>query len=537
MNEAKTVLFAISTETISAEQAKKFEDKTMMAIRSGNREYYNSNSVHCDYKDGLIKMCQQYRPSAAIINELLPGMGNIFDIVREIKSEIPEIIIVMLLKDNRVIGDAVLANLAASGIYNWLSAPWKTDTVAGLVVSPKKMKDVESYIPKIVEGSNGLAFETKLVERVEDELDDIVTPNIAGSSNALAMDGKIEDLSQQKENLEVGYHRVIGKGFTGGFGSRFKIGKSDSSSILKADVSETPKVEDIQEFSLDVSKTNKTAEEKKTEEVKIIETPKVEKEENIKKPTVENNVPKPRKTREEIKTEQKALLDRIKVKEDIKKNNAVKEIPEQEAKKNIKEVKEKHETPTLEKKVNKLMCLNEYNFAPRYNKVLFVRALPISTIFPIHLAALSKASFVDFNKESCYDGFTNVFKTTIKESKLPEAEVIVADAVAGNGIEKVAEKFDYVVAIVPEDIFVINTFVKRYPNLADLILIQNSAKLIDFKANKDLFGTKPSLTSFLNEKTLAIQNAIMEKKLLMDDPEYARSVNFIIKALNKEVEK
>ena len=38
---------------------------------------------------------------------------------------------------------------------------------------------------------------------------------------------------------------------------------------------------------------------------------------------------------------------------------------------------------------------------------------------------------------------------------------------------------------------------------------------------------------FLDEKTPAIADALRNKKLLMDDPDYAKSVNFIVKNLNR----
>lgn len=516
MNDAKTVLFAISMDALSPSQAKTFEERTMIAIRSGNRNYFNSNSVHCDYKDGLIKMCQQYRPSAAIINELLPGIGNVFDIAKEIKSEFPEIIIVILLKDNRVVGDAVLANLAAAGIYNWISAPWKPELVANLVVSPKKMKDVEAYIPKIVERANGLAFDTKLVERVEDKLDDIITPNSSGSNNALAVDGKVEDIQSQKENLNVNYHKVVGGNKSFGFGNRGGIKKSGISLTMQTSEKkeETPIVEN-KEVATKVevpAVETKPVEERKIENIHPIEKPKPDfnkiMQENKSKETPKANVD----------DNKKKLLDKL--------SSMKKPVEEKKVETEVKKPEPKVEKP-------KLLSLSEYNFVPRYKKILFVRALPLSTVFPVHIAKLSKAKFVDFNKESCYDKFEDVHKTTIKEAKLPDGELIVADAVAGNGIEKLVSKFDYVVAIVPEDEFVINTFVKRYPNLADLILVQNSAKLIDFKTTKNIFGDKLKAISFLNEKTPNIHNSLVEGKLLMDDVEYAKSVNFIVKNLNK----
>ena len=527
MNEAKTVLFAISMDGVGAEQAKKFEDKTMLAIRSGNRDYYNSNSIHCDYKDGLLQMCQQFHPSAAVINELLPGMGNIFEIVKEMKSEFPEIVIVMLFKDNRVVGDAVLANLTASGIYNWVSAPWKPETIASLITSPKKMKDVEAYIPKIIEGANGLAFETKLVERVEDNLNDLASPSLEGSSNALAVDGRIDDITQHKENLEVGYHKVVGKGFLGGFGNRAKTNTSGISLSVKANNEEKPKQEENKTSNL-FSNSNEISvnkipavEEKKAEPKEIVKTKVVE---NMVKDVLEQK----EKAERSLNIEKKNLLDKIDInKEDL----STKKLDNSEI---FKETVPSKENPDQnKKKETKLLSLNEFNFEPKYNKVLFVRALPLSTIFPIHLARLSKAAFVDFNKESCYDGFEDVYKTTIKEAKLPDNERIVADAVAGNGIEKIAEKFDYVIAILPEDDYAINIFLKRYPNLADFVLIQNSAKIIDFRKIGNIFGSKVKAMSFLNEKTSMIRTALVEKVLLMNNPDYAKSVNFIVKTLGK----
>lgn len=114
----KTILFGIAMEGLSAKSAQEVELKTMSALKSGNREFADAVSVHCDYKEGLYKMCQQYQPDCIILNEALPGTGNIFSLAKDLKSDFPNTIFTILLRKHRPVGDVDLANLTASGIYN-----------------------------------------------------------------------------------------------------------------------------------------------------------------------------------------------------------------------------------------------------------------------------------------------------------------------------------------------------------------------------------------------------------------------------------
>ena len=554
MNEARTVLFALSGAGMSPDVIKAFEEKTMVAIRAGSKEYYNSNSVHCDYKDGLIKMCQQYNPNAVIISELLTGNGNVFEIAKEIKSDFPATTIVLLFKDNRPVGDAVLADLVSSGIYDWVVAPWKPELIASSVVSPRKAKDVEAYKPKIIEGANGLAFETKMIQkRVEDEVDTIDNSVFSPENRGLAVEGTLSAINQPEKSAEVDYHQVVNRkhnmGFakprTGGLGVNLSLKTSNEpkSEVKEEKTVPTANIESLLQRNIEV----------KEEEPKP-ELPKVQKE-----PVEELKTELKTELIEELKTEEKASDDfdfdrRSMLKNKLsalnKKDEKVEKIkenvppkfdarpvdkPKAPVKEDRSEAFEKalKTAETRKQEPKPILSLNQLDFNPEYKKVLFVRALPLSSIFPIHLAKLSKAKFVDFNKESCYDGFANVYKTTFKEAKLPDSEYIVADAVAGNGIEKIAKMFDLVIAIMPEDHFAISTFMKRYPNLTNNYIIQNPAKIINFKEAKELFGKSLGKMYFLDEKTPAIGDALRNKKLLMDDPEYAKSVNFIVKNLNR----
>lgn len=523
MNEAKTVLFAISMDGMAASQAKAFEEKTMFSVRSGSRDYFNANSIHCDYKDGLMKMCQQYRPSAMVVNELLSGMGNIFDIVREIKSEFSDINIVILLKDNRVVGDAVLANLAAAGIYNWLSAPWKPEAIASLICSPKKLKDVEAYIPKIIEKANGLAFDTKLVERVEDKLEDLAPTGLSGASNAVAVDEKMEDLNQHTEEIEVDYHQSSPKKVSG-FGKR-GFGKSGISLSLNTEAKQP--VEEVKKEEPVVPEPVKM-------EVPKPEPPKTPVAPQFNPRPVEEKKPET-KTNLKLSESRSQLLDRIGKKKQEEFKAKEKELQELKAKEEklkeekLKEIKKEEPKPEV-----KQLSLNKMEFSPKYKKVLFVRALPLSTVLPLHIAKLSNATFVDFNKESCYDGFDKVYKTTIKEAKLPDDERIVADVVAGNGLEKIIPLFDLVIVIVPEDDFVIKTFNKRYPDVANFVLVHNPSKLMNFKILTDKFGKKLKFISFLSDDVPMVYEALNEKKLLMDNSDYAKGISYIVKKLNNK---
>lgn len=533
MNEARTVLFALSSAGVSPQNTKAFEDKTMVAIRAGSKDYYNSNSVHCDYKDGLLKMCGQYKPSAVIINELLTGNGNIFEIAKEIKSDYPNTTVILLLKDNRPVGDAVLADLVSSGIYDWVSAPWRTDQVANMVVSPRKRKDVEIYRPKIVEGANGLAFETKTIQkRIEDDLDAIDNTVFTPENRALSVDEEINPLNQTEEIPEVDYHQVIGRRHSFGFGRPKGKGLGINLSLNSSTV-EIPKEEPKEEI--------------KAPEISTLIQKNVS---EVAKPVIEA-IKQAEKVEPVLHASKEELLNKMskfnkanKVEEPKVKQLAISEDKIEALKKVLKEDSPKQPTfdarvkpAETEKKANvkkQINTLADIEFIPKYKKVLFVRALPLSTVFPLHLAKMSNAAFVDFNKESCYDGFEDVYKTTFKEAKMPDTECVVADAVAGNGIEKIAKYFDHIIAIIPEDYFVIKTFLKRYPDLTKTFILQNSEKLINFKEVKDLFPNGLDKMYFLNEKTLAVANALQNKTMLMDNSEYSKNVNYIIKNLNEK---
>lgn len=571
----KTILFAIAMRGLDSKNKQMFEEKTVQALKLGSREFADLNYVFCDYKEGLRKTCDQIIPDYLVVNENLIGAGNIFEIITDIKSDYPDMIISVLLAKPRIAGDAVLANLATAGIYNWVVAPWTPEVVANSLIAPKKMKDVSAYIPTFTEGANGLVFETKVVEKIEDELNDL--PDVLNDkiNNVVSSSSSVKDIEETQDKQNVQYKRVIKTGF--GFGKSFKpnINVQKIEPESKDTFSISP-VEEVQDFeypqeeksgpsidpviaqteplSADILSTMMT---NQTESEPAITEAVTEPQPNTVEKSAEEILPKrplpPRVTmrnkldddpaKKELAEKVKRALSRL---DEFEKENNPESVNIEEATK----VEEQTEVkPTIVKPVTKEMpttktvkansdfTLSKIKFTPKYKKILFVRAMPISSIIPVHIAKLMNASFVDFNKTSNNDGYMDILRTTIKEAKMPETDYIVGDVVAGNGVEKLIDKFDYVIAILPDDPFAIKQFVERYPNIYKAAVIDKCTtasitrkQLLTMIPNADYVDS----IKVDNCNRDVVQSSI-EHTFLMDNPDYAEGMRFFLKDLGDVV--
>lgn len=500
----KTVLFAITMKGFPAVKATQFEEKTIDVLKVSSRDYADAISVHCDYKEGLESSCKQYRPDCLVVNEELIGLGNIYDLIKDIKSEYPEMLIIVLLTASRMVGDVVLANLTTAGIYNWVVAPWTPESVANAIIAPKKFKDVEMYVPKIVEGPNGLGFETKVVEKIEDKLEDLPDMLTSGTNNAIQVKpNSIRDVGEDtNEEKKVGYSRKLTGGY--GFGRIFK----------------PKKVEEVEE---PIEEAKEEVKEEAKDEIALTEIP-------LEKPKTNNfeslleKIQK-RESFEKVEKPQRKPVDFEKINELFTKENAEKKSVEPK-----KVPAEPKKTPIETKKAQ---TFGTIEFTPKYKKILFVRALPFSSIIPVHIASIMKAAFVDFNKESINEDFLPVEKSTIKEAKLPESEFVVGDVVAGNGVEKLVEKFDHVVAILPNDAFVIKTFINRYPHLCNGVLIDNCFRgTISRKQIQELLPEVEYFNNFyVDDCYKEVAEALMNNKLLMDNSNIVEGMKYFLKSI------
>lgn len=568
----KTVLFAITMEGFT--QAEAFENKVLEALRTGSREFADAAKISCNYKEGLQKLCQQYKPNCLVVNENLTGTGNIYEIIKDIKSEQPDLQITVLIQQQRVVGDATLANLAAAGIYNWIFSPWTVDSIANSLIAPKKMKDVEAYIPKIIDKGDGLAFATKVVEKVEDNLEDLPDVLNSGVNNAVKVKG-VSDLEEEKQESTVQYHRVIGRGF--GFGSNIKPKKTFDPTKVKEEV------KPVQQESSLLTKPQASKEESSLlskveasrDEVSSLRKPSIVNEDNIeteqdleeRNRKLMNEILERRKQREAEQQEimQKRLEEVAHKKQDVpqetlinkaprpnfqskirktaenldlsKLDNLGKEATKQEVKQEPKKQEIKKAEPKKEEKPVGLIedvypTLEEVEFKPKYKKILFVRALPLTSLIPAHIANLSKAKLVDYNRTD--DLYVDALKSSIKEANLFDEEYVIGDVVAGNGVEKLKEKFDYVIGILPEDLAVANMFDKRYPNLCNAVIIDRScARGRDRKPFLELFKEKMDFISFIRTEDFerkVVQN-MLAHKLMMDDSDYSQALKFLVEAL------
>lgn len=507
----KNVLFAINMEGITPNEVKSFEEKTTLALRSGSKDYAEVKPYHADYKEAVLRSCSQFDIDVLIINERLQGCDDFAKLIKEVKSEFPTILIVALITDNKMIGDPMLANLVATGVYNWIPSPWKPEKVANLVISPKKLKEVENYMPRIVEGKNGLAFDKVVVDNKDefsrpDELNDILKM----SNNGELVDA-LDDVDEKVSQDDVIFTKKI-KTRKGVFGRILKP---------KATVSEAPAAE--------VQKEEPVQETEKEETVKFSEDMDFAQFMNANK-----------------KEPEKPVTYNIPDEPDI----LTLDDPEPVKSEPVVEVKEPVEIPTKKKKPNGIKnfqetmiafpkidetTLSQINFVPKYKRILFVRALPLSSLVPSHICKLMNATFVDFNKNSSAGNMIpNTVKTTIKEHDIPDDEYLVGDVVAGNGVETLLPYFEHVVVILPEDSYAIANFVERYSFISEcgVVIDKATTGVLNFKQLLKLIPESKYIdTVKIEDCRKDVERAFMKNELLMENPLYQKSLSFLLKDL------
>lgn len=511
----KSVLFAVKASNIPSSTLEAFETKMMQYLRTQSREYSDAIGNHCDHKEGLLSACNQFRPDVLIINEELTGNGDIVDVIKNIKSQFPALQVVVLLTRQRSPGDARLANLAMMGVYNWMAAPWKVEQIGNLILSPKTMKDVEAYIPKVSATANGLAFDTKIVDKSEldrnklDDLDDVGVGLINSQGSSLVNAGTVSDINDTvTSNSRQSYQKVIDGGFVfkGGVKPHHiepkapEVKPEPIPEPVKPVVEVKPvKVEPIPVPPIPAPAVQKPViEERKREPVlpkepvsprstheeltreleeaaaqvtealeqpKPVQTPKEERK-------VEREVPK-----NTISDEKAALLDKIgKVSSPKQSHPEIKKPEPVEKQQTVEKVAPaKAPAQPAEKKPFDVAKLK----LPNAHKILFLHAAPLTSSLAIQIAYFLKqrgqaVTFVDLNKNSFLKPFYKdgdslegipTIRSTFKDYKDVDCDYVIADAVAGNGIEKIIPMFDHVSVIVPSDLNVVSTFSQRYSSL------------------------------------------------------------------------
>lgn len=119
---------------------------------------------YATHLDTLYDQCKQKRPSIVVIREGLQGKTDFLDTLRKIKTEIPDIRIVVITKD-RPVGDSLLVSLTIYNIYDFISAASvKGSQIADLIMNPRTYADIEQYVPVINhDNSAKYSFETKTI--------------------------------------------------------------------------------------------------------------------------------------------------------------------------------------------------------------------------------------------------------------------------------------------------------------------------------------------------------------------------------------
>lgn len=522
----KKILFAISMEGISANDAKNFEERTVNALMSGSKEYSQIQPYHVDYKDSVLRMCKQYSIDVLVISEKLHGNEDIQKIIKNVKSELPAILIVVLTTEQRKVGDLFLANMVTSGVYNWIPAPWRPESVANLIISPKKLNDVEIYMPKLVENSNGLAFDTVVVEKKDlyqptEELGDIL--KFSGSNGSVVED--LEDLNKEENPTDVAYSKKIKT-------RKIKFGSFSKPKFIKPEevkpendfVALKPEEEKVTEEKVKEEKTEQIADEKGFMDFFNEYMSSVNKENEKEAETHEIPLPSFAEEIEDIKPSKPAPTPAFSKKE---------EKPAPNIKKNFASRFEKTEKHLPVD--NNVITLNTINFTPRYKKILFVRALPLSSLVPAHICSLMKAKFVDFNKNaSAGNFFEDTVKTSIKSHEIPDNEFVVGDVIAGNGVEKLIGFFDMTIVILPEDTYAIRNFVERYSWVKDcgVIIDKATTGVLSIRTISKMIPQRHFLDTIkIEECRKDVELAFEKGQLLMDNPAYYEAIKFLIRDL------
>lgn len=150
----RSIVTAMAMDKISINDLSIAEDKIVESINNEDRK----NPVvkySADYADGVLSTCLRCKAEALIISEKLTGAHDVVDIIKDVKNALPDITIIVLLLSEREVGDIMLSRLVMSGVYNWLSAPWRPFAIAEMVNHPRRLKDVEQYMPKLMDDGKG----------------------------------------------------------------------------------------------------------------------------------------------------------------------------------------------------------------------------------------------------------------------------------------------------------------------------------------------------------------------------------------------
>jgi len=136
---AERILYAIGhvrAEEIITKYLSQYEDKY---------EFIGS-VVH---RDAIIPSVREKGANIVVIKEGLPGSGDIFKIVINLRLNFPNVRVVFIAK-NRKIGDKMLANLIAYSVYDLLYGERiTTNQMAQLIDNPNKFRDVNHLLPQV----------------------------------------------------------------------------------------------------------------------------------------------------------------------------------------------------------------------------------------------------------------------------------------------------------------------------------------------------------------------------------------------------
>ena len=188
----KNIVLAMATEGLDISKLSLAEDKIIEAL--DNQDYSKSQfrKITCDYQENVVNSCKRSKADALIISEKLPGRKDLIDVLKEVKSVMPNIKIIVLLIKDREVGDLMLAKLAMLGIYNWMPSPWRPNDIAKLVLNPRQLNDVEQYMPKLVEndGVVSMVISSPTTYATNSENGSIATVKKLDNLNANASEGK-----------------------------------------------------------------------------------------------------------------------------------------------------------------------------------------------------------------------------------------------------------------------------------------------------------------------------------------------------------
>lgn len=542
----KNIVFAMKVEGIDAAQIKTFENSIKDYLRSTHPSFEINQIFSCDYKEGLYNVCKTVKPDILVVSELLPGNGDFAQIIRDIKTTLPHLEIIVLLSQERPVGDALLATLVTLGIYNWLVAPWKPALITEMMVSPRKLSDVEIYMPKIIANNKGLAFETVIIEKDKEDKNEIkdINSNIIGDHSNKSIDaGSIVDLAmdENKSKNKVPTYRSLLKATQHGMND--KVTTSHRATFSEKAVN----FKAIPAEKKDILFNNNNIENKSDlkEDVKSIDGPNQDKDVTIK--DVKPKIERPQISKPVLDKKEKADIN---VKNDNKTNKQEK----------LLESLGDFKAPDVQKEDKKIEKVNNddknlFDFDKNIHKILCLNILPLESSIAYNLSLLIQKSLknvclIDLIKGESYldnydDKELSLKKSTYKDFNNLineiDSEYMVVNAVAGNGLENIIDKFDKVIVIAPQDEYAIKIFVNRYGQLLPqgciLFIEKYFSKGLGIKELKqfNVFSDVATLKmeNNIDDNAFSIQEyheAIKNKKQLIDNDKYMKNLKFLLKS-------